>query len=126
MMKLHFILYVHDQKAATDFYIAVLGIDPQLDVPGMTEFELNDGSVLGLMPATSASRLLGRNIDVSGLAENPCAEIYLIVDEPSAFHARALQNGGTEISSLKERDWGHETAYSIDISGHVLAFAREL
>ena len=125
-MKPHFILYVHDQKVATDFYAAVLGIEPRLNVPGMTEFELNDGAVLGLMPATSAARLLRRDIDVSGLAENQCAEIYLIVDDPSAFHLRALQNGGAEISSLKMRDWGHEVAYSADLSGHVLAFAREL
>ncbi|MBK8465946.1 MAG: glyoxalase [Chloracidobacterium sp.] len=125
-MKPHFILYVHDQKAATDFYSAVLEAEPRLHVLGMTEFELNDGAVLGLMPAVSASRLVGRNIDVSGLAENPCAEIYLIVDDPSAFHSRALQNGGTEISPLKERDWGHDAAYSTDLSGHVLAFAREL
>lgn len=126
MMKPHFILYVHDQKAATDFYAAVLGTEPRLDVPGMTEFELNEGAVLGLMPSTSASRLLGQDIDVSGLAKNPCAEVYLIVGDPLAFHKRALQNGGTEISSLKVRDWGHEAAYSIDLSGHVLAFAREL
>lgn len=125
-MKPHFVLYVHDQKAATEFYATVFAVAPRLNVPGMTEFELNDGAVLGLMPAASATRLLGRNIDVADIAKNPCAEIYLIVDEPAEFHARALKAGAVEVSPLTTRDWGHEAAYSIDISGHVLAFAKEL
>jgi len=125
-MKPHFILYVHDQNAATDFYSSVIEVEPRLHVPGMTEFELNDGAILGLMPAASASRLIGRSVEVSDLANNPCAEIYLIVDDPAEFHKRALKAGATEVSPLMARDWGHEAAYSIDISGHVLAFAREL
>ena len=125
-MKSYFILYISDQQAVTDFYAAVLGVGPRLNVPGMTEFELNDGAVLGLMPEQSASRLLESKIDTSNLQQNPCAEIYLIVDEPSAYHARAIAAGAKEVSPLSTRDWGHEAAYSIDISGHVLAFAREL
>ncbi len=125
-MKVHFILYVHDQQIATDFYSFVLASVPRLNFPGMTEFELNDGTVLGLMPATSATRLLSRSVDVSQLSYNPCAEIYMIVDDPAEFHQRALSAGAVEISPLTIRDWGHEAAYSIDISGHVLAFAREL
>lgn len=124
-MRAHFVLYVHDQRAAADFYAKTLAIESRLDVPGMTEFALGDGAVLGLMPETSATRLLGRKIDTSKLALNPCAEIYLLVDDPVDFHARALAAGAIEISPLAIRDWGHETAYSLDISGHVLAFARE-
>jgi hypothetical protein len=40
----HFILYVADQAAVTAFWTAVLGRSPSLDVPGMTEFTLNQGT----------------------------------------------------------------------------------
>lgn len=49
-MKCNFILYVRDQEASTGFYIAVLAMEPILNVPGMTEFELSSDCVLGLMP----------------------------------------------------------------------------
>jgi len=55
----HFILYVADQRRSTAFYSAVLGIEPRLDVPGMTEFTLPGGAVLGLMPAAGIHALLG-------------------------------------------------------------------
>ncbi len=51
-MKVHFILYVQDQNKSMEFYSKVLSEAPQLHVPGMTEFILNDKSVLGLMPTT--------------------------------------------------------------------------
>ncbi len=35
-----FILYVSDQQVSRDFYAAGLGLEPVLDVPGMTEFNL--------------------------------------------------------------------------------------
>jgi hypothetical protein len=46
----HFIRYVADHAAATAFWTAVLRDQPSLDVPGMTEFTLTKGTVLGLMP----------------------------------------------------------------------------
>jgi hypothetical protein len=42
-----FILYVADQTAATAFWRAVLDMAPSLNVPGMTEFILGSGAVLG-------------------------------------------------------------------------------
>lgn len=49
-MKVHFIIYVKDQEKSRDFYQKVLNLWPKLDVPRMTEFALNDGTILGLMP----------------------------------------------------------------------------
>jgi len=46
----HFILYVTDQPISTQFYGNVLSIKPTLNVPGMTEFRLNSGGILGVMP----------------------------------------------------------------------------
>ena len=52
--------------------------------------------------------------------------LYLLVDDPAAFHARALAAGARELSPLQARDWGDAAAYSLDPDGHVLAFARRL
>jgi catechol 2,3-dioxygenase-like lactoylglutathione lyase family enzyme len=120
------ILYVRDQAAATTFYRRVLG-EPSLDVPGMTEFPLGPGTVLGLMPEAGIRQLLGDAIpDPAGGAGIPRAELYLRVDDPGTYHARALQAGARELSPLTARDWGDEAAYSQDPDGHVLAFARKL
>ncbi len=122
ILRAHFILFVDDQAASRAFFEEVLGVAPSLDVPGMTEIALPGGAILGLMPASGASRLLGRAI---GSGE-PRGERYLVVDDPLAHHARAIARGAKEISALAARDWGHEAAYSITPDGHVLAFAREL
>ena len=126
-MHAHFILYVSDQRASACFYEAVLGMPPVLDVPGMTEFRLNDGAVLGLMPTAGIRRLLGSRLPSPDDAKGtPRAELYLLVEAPAVFHRRALAEGARELSALAARDWGHEAAYSLDPDGHVLAFAREL
>ncbi len=52
------------------------------------------------------------------------AELYLEVDTPERWHARALAAGAVELSPLSLRGWGQEAAYSLDPDGHVLAFAR--
>jgi len=51
------ILYVADQRRAATFYAALLGLEPSLDVPGMTEFDL-DGLTLGLMPSGNITELV--------------------------------------------------------------------
>lgn len=124
-MTAHLILYVADQAASARFYAAALGRQPRLDVPGMTEFELGGGAVLGLMPVTGIKRLLGGGLpDPARAAGVPRAELYLLVADPRAHHQRALAAGARELSPLARRDWGHEAAYSLDLDGHVLAFAR--
>ena len=121
----HLILFVRDQLAATRFYRLVLGREPVLDVPGMTEFEIGPAAVLGLMPERGITRLLGPAIDPAKAGGAPRAELYLVVDDPGGHHARALVAGARELSALAPRDWGHEVAYSADLDGHILAFARE-
>ncbi|MGZ3419212.1 MAG: VOC family protein [Polyangiales bacterium] len=116
----HFILFVVDQQASRRFYATVLGVEPTLDVPGMTEFSLAGEAILGLMPRTGAARLLGGAVG-EGKARG---ELYLVVDDPASHHARALNAGAAELSPLSLRDWGHEAAYSADPDGHVVAFAR--
>ena len=122
MRAAHAILYVRDQAASTAFYARALGVAPTLDVPGMTELPLTPGAVLGLMPEAGIARLLG----VSPPAGSGRAELYLVVDDPGAAHARAIAAGARELSPLQPRGWGHEAAYCLDPDGHVLAFARPL
>jgi catechol 2,3-dioxygenase-like lactoylglutathione lyase family enzyme len=121
----HFILYVRDQRASCAFYTAIFDVKPRLDVPGMTEIELCPNVVLGLMPEAGIRKLLGPKLpDPASANGTPRAELYVIVDDPAAHHARALAAGAVELSPLDERDWGDAVAYSLDPDGHVLALAR--
>ena len=123
-MKAYLNFYVAEQECSRTFYAAVLASEPQLDVPGMTEFVLPTGAVLGLVPEAAIKSLLGPALPDPALARGiPRAELYLLVEQPAAYHARALRNGARELSPLAPRGWGHTAAYSLDPDGHVLAFA---
>ncbi|KAA3597168.1 MAG: glyoxalase [Calditrichaeota bacterium] len=118
-----FVLYVKDQQKSTEFYSRVLDEKPVLNVPGMTEFELGNRALLGLMPEKGMENLLGlKSIPNSN---SPKSEIYLIVENAEELHKRALDNGAKELSPLLPRDWGQKVAYSLDSDGYVLAFAEE-
>lgn len=120
----HLILYVEDEEASCSFYSAVLDQEPSLRVPGMTEFRLGSGCVLGLMPVTGIRRLLGERLPDPATATGiPRAELYLYVGDPALFHQRALEHGARELSGVAPRNWGDRAAYSLDPDGHVLAFA---
>jgi uncharacterized protein len=119
-----FILYVADQEAATAFYTAVFDRKPELHVPGMTEFALDGSSSLGLMPEAGIKRLLGDALpDPAAGGGAPRAELYLILDDAADHHARALAAGARELQAMKWMPWGQSVAYSLDLDGHVLAFA---
>lgn len=125
LRRAHFILFVRDQATSARFYERVLNRATSLDVPGMTEFELPGNAILGLMPEAGISRLLAPALpDPAAAHGTPRSELYLVVDDPAAFHRRALEAGARELSPLAPRDWGHEVAYSLDPDSHVLAFAR--
>lgn len=124
--RVEFILYVADQSASRSFYAQVLGKEPVLDVPGMTEFELAAGVKLGLMPEKGIARILQEQpllphpSDGSGI---PRCEVYLSVDDPANAFERALRAGAKAVSAAAPRDWGHTVSYVADPDGHVLAFA---
>jgi catechol 2,3-dioxygenase-like lactoylglutathione lyase family enzyme len=123
-VRAHFILYVADQERSAAFYRQVLELAPSLHTPGMTEFRIGADAVLGLMPEAGIRRLLGPALDAGSASGGACrAEIYLVVDDPGAYHARALAAGAEELSPLALRDWGHVVAYSRDSDGYVVAFA---
>lgn len=122
--KIHLILYVADQSKATAFYSSVFNIEPALNVPGMTEFAINDSCILGLMPETGIKKLLGEKIsDPASASGIPRAELYLRMTEPQEFFQRAISAGGRELSPILQRDWGDVAGYIADLDGHVVAFA---
>ena len=124
MASVHFILYVTDQAKSTSFYAAVLAREPRLNVPGMTEFELGEEAVLGLMPESGIKRLLGADLPDPAAAHGvPRAELYLLVEQAEAHLRRALDSGAMPLSPVQARDWGHHAGYCLDPDGHVLAFA---
>lgn len=118
----HFILYVADQDKSTDFYTKVFDKPPHLNVPGMTQFDLPGGSTLGLMPTAGIKRLLGDSLPDPAPA-TPRSELYLLVDDPSAYLQRAVDVGATELSPVLPRDWGDNAGYCLDPDSHVLSFA---
>lgn len=122
-MQVEFILYVADQATSKDFYSTLLGQEPSLDVPGMTEFDL-PGCKLGLMPEANIARIISGPLPhpASG-AGVPRCELYLLVDDLDASCARAEKAGAAVVDGAKDRDWGHRVAYYADDDGHVIALA---
>lgn len=122
-----FIIYTKDQKAASQFYTDLLEINPTLDVPGMTEFELSESIKLGIMPAAGIKRILDDKIDEPNCdLSNVKCELYLYVDQPEAYYNKAIALGAIGISHLQNRNWGDVVAYCIDLDGNLLGFAKQI
>ncbi|MFA7330743.1 MAG: VOC family protein [Candidatus Delongbacteria bacterium] len=118
------IFYVPDQEAARRFYGALLEREPDLHVPGMSEFALPGGLTLGLMPEAGIRRLLPALAKLAPAPAGPArAELYLRVEDPAAWLERALGLGARLLDPLRPRDWGERAGYVLDPWGHVLAFA---
>jgi catechol 2,3-dioxygenase-like lactoylglutathione lyase family enzyme len=125
MEKAMVILYVADQVRSKAFYRAVLGAEPVLDVPGMTEFALTASASLGLMPEGGTASFLGDKLPPAASGNGiPRCELYLFVAEPAASFAALKAAGGTAVSEPAKRPWGDWVAYGADPDGHVLAFAK--
>lgn len=120
------ILYVTDQKRIAAFYAEVLERTAVLDVPGMTEFLLNDGCKLGLMPDSGIAKIVSGPLPHPSKGTGiPRCELYLMVDDVDVAFARSIPAGAQLVSPAMQRDWGHYVAYVADADGHVIAFAKE-
>jgi len=123
-MIVHTILYVADQNRSMEYYKYLLGMEPTLNVPGMTEFKLNKDHILGLMPESGIKRLLGEKIPDPAKGNGiPRAELYLRVSRPEPYFDRAIKLNSPELSPMQERDWGDRACYIMDPDGHIIAFA---
>lgn len=123
--EVEFILYVRSQESAKEFYSNVLRKVPSLHVPGMTEFQLTPNTKLGLMPNNGIAKIITPILKHPNDSDVPKCELYLLVDAPLDYEARALANGATMISPYAKRDWGHDVVYLADRDNHVIAFAKQ-
>jgi lactoylglutathione lyase len=57
----HAILYVSNQALSCRFYQRIFRMEPDLNVPGITEFHLFDNCIIGLMPNDGIARILANN-----------------------------------------------------------------
>lgn len=124
--QLEFILYVSNQEKSRDFYQILLQQNPSLDVPGMTEFTLNDFVKIGLMPNDGIAKIITPTLPhpTSGNGIPRC-ELYLQVENIETIFERAKQEGASEISPITLRDWGDYVGYLADFDGHVIALASK-
>lgn len=119
------IFYVADQERSRHFYAAVLNKEPDLHVPGMTEFTLNENLKLGLMPEDGISKILaGKTPHPSDGNGIPRCELYIHSDDINELFTRAIKAGATEVDAIRSRDWGDSVGYVMDPDGHILAFAK--
>jgi hypothetical protein len=119
------ILYVSDQQLSTIFYEKVLSQKPILNVPGMTEFMINEHWKLGLMPEIGIAKIICPSTSHPALGSGiPRCELYLIVENPEQSLITAVNAGAKEIDKASQRDWGDIVAYCSDPDGHILAFAK--
>lgn len=126
MNNLFTILYVKDQAKSKAFYRDLFQQEPNLDVPGMTEFSFFEGCQLGLMPENGISKIITPALPHpekgSGI---PRCELYFRVEHAMSYINRALELGAQPVSSFAKRDWGEQVGYVADFDGHVLAFAEK-
>ncbi len=124
---LHIILYVENQESSTEFYKKLFRKEPVLNVPGMTEFYLNDHCKLGLMPNNGIAKILNNQTphpnEGTGI---PRCELYLYVDHIETEFNNAVKIGSKVISPVSYRDWGDKVCYLSDEDGHIIAFAEKI
>lgn len=119
------ILYVSDQKESSQFYQKLFGKPPDLEVPGMTEFNLAENCKLGLMPNKGIAKILnGKTPHPDEGNGIPRCELYLTVEDVKAAFENALNSGAKLIRPPEDMDWGDTVCYFADIDGHIVAFAE--
>ena len=121
------ILFVDNQERSSLFYEKIFRQASDLNVPGMTEFNLSDHCKLGLMPNNGIARILANQIphpqDGNGI---PRCELYLYVEDIQLEFENAINFGARLISPIFERNWGDRACYFADPDGHVIAFAERI
>jgi catechol 2,3-dioxygenase-like lactoylglutathione lyase family enzyme len=118
------ILYVAELPRATAFFDAVFGFEKTVDVPVYTEYRLNAGARLGLMPQGNSRHFLGDQLGSRRPTDGcPRAEVYLHVADLEGVVTRLHKAGATCTSPLALRAWGDRAAYFMTPDGYVIAVA---
>lgn len=121
------ILYVANQEKSKLFYQTLFDKKPDLDVPGMTEFCINDFLKLGLMPNDGIAKIITPLMPHPNLGKGiPRCELYLLTDDLENHFEKMLHFGATLVSPISERNWGDVAGYFADEDGHIIALAKRL
>lgn len=122
-----FILYVSDQQKSTELYQAIFKKHPDLNVPGMSEFILNDFCKIGLMPNDGIAKIITPTLPHPNSGNGiPRCELYFIVENLQDEYKIIQKLGVKIISEIEERNWGDIAFYFSDLDGHVIAFAEKI
>jgi uncharacterized glyoxalase superfamily protein PhnB len=120
------ILYIKDQEASTDFYSKLFRKNPDLNIPGMTEFKLSDNFKLGLMPNKGIAKILADKTPHPDKGQGiPRCELYLYVENIHLEFDNAIKIGAKLISPISDRNWGDSVCYFSDLDGHIIAFTEK-
>ena len=118
------IFYVADQNRATQFYSKLFRKAPDLNVPGMTMFQLREHLRLGLMPYESIVKILQDATPHPSCGNGiPSCELYLVVEDLEAEFQNGILAGAQLVSPPSLRNWGDTACYFSDPDGHIIAFA---
>lgn len=123
---LEVILYVKDQQKSTAFYSTLFRKEPDLNLPGMTEFILNDFSKLGLMSSEGIAKIVTPKLPHPSLGDGiPRCELYFTVENIQNEFEHVVNMNAPLISTIEERNWGDLAFYFSDLDGHVIAMAEK-
>lgn len=121
------ILFVNDQESSCQFYQNIFRHEADLNVPGMTEFNLSNNCKVGLMPNSGIAKILANNTPHPETGYGiPRCELYLYVDDIQFEFDNACKCGAKIISPVMDRDWGDKVCYFSDPDGHIIAFAEKI
>lgn len=93
----------------------------------MTEFNLSENTILGLMPSSGVKKILENKTVVYDSSEKIAkAELYIVVDKIQDYYDRAITLKTILLSEIKERDWGQKVVYFLDPDNYVIAIAENI
>lgn len=125
--QIEIILYVKDQQKSTEFYEQLFRKSADFNVPGMTEFILNDYCKLGLMPYDGIAKIISPVLPHPNLGNGiPRCELYFLVNDVQEEYLHVKKLGVKIISEIEPRNWGDTAFYFADLDGHVIAFAEKI
>ena len=121
------ILYVNDQKLSSEFYEKLLRKKADLNVPGMTEFNISELCTLGLMTDKGIAKILnGKTPHPDSGNGIPRCELYFYTNDVQSEFDNSVKCGAKLISPVTDRDWGDRVCYFSDPDGHIIAFAERI
>ena len=121
------ILYVNDQAISYNFYKKLFRKEADLNVPGMTEFNISENCKVGLMPNKGIAKILaGKTPHPESGNGIPRCELYLYAENIQFEFDNAVKCEAKLISPIASRDWGDKVCYFSDPDGHIIAFAEKI